>query len=82
MIDQLYPNPLTGLTFYVLMSGERYGRTNQIEIYAIDGKLVYSTTIPSKEKLRVDLNQQLPTGMYLVRIKNEIGNKTFKLIAE
>ena len=69
----IYPNPAND-QLWIQWSGN----TAQLNIYALSGQLVYSTTYKGES---VDISQ-LETGIYLVQLSGEEGAYTTKLIKQ
>ncbi|WP_411768350.1 endonuclease [Winogradskyella sp. A3E31] len=67
---QLYPNPANGTLFVSGLESDF-----DVDIFSTDGKLVYSE---KAVKNKISLN--LTPGMYLVKIANESGASTKKII--
>jgi len=74
----LYPNPTRG-SFTI--TGMDLDQDAQVEIYSIIGQQVYSTKLRGQSNIEIiDFNAS--SGVYLVKLKTNQGEKTFKLIKE
>jgi hypothetical protein len=74
----LYPNPTRG-SFRI--SGTDLGQDAQVEIYSIIGQQVYAKKLRGQSSIEItDFNAS--SGVYLVKLKTNQGEKTFKLIKE
>jgi len=74
----LYPNPTRG-SFRI--SGMDLGQEAQLEIYNMIGQQVYTAKSSGQSTLEIaDFNGT--TGVYLVKLKTNQGEKTFKLIKD
>jgi hypothetical protein len=72
----LYPNPTRG-SFRI--SGMDLDQDAQVEIYTIIGQQVYTTKLRGQSSIEItDFNAS--SGVYLVKLKTNQGEKTFKLI--
>jgi len=70
----IYPNPTDGMIY---LEGELKG-DERIEIYSLDGKLIFNASLTENE-----LNlSSLEKGMYLVKIANGNASRVCKLIME
>ena len=67
----VYPNPASE---YLIVSG--LDGSSRVEIYTITGQLVQSQDFENEIQLNLDLN----TGMYLVKVTNGIQSTTKKII--
>ena len=71
----IYPNPTTGkLVINKLKEG------TGIEVYNSLGMIIYKTKLEGRE-LEIDLSEQ-SNGLYFIKIKNETGTTTNKIIKE
>ena len=68
----LYPNPSSEV-FYVKGLQE----DSQIKIYDFNGRSILATTINNNQSVNVS---QIPSGIYLVNIKNNLGETVKKLV--
>ena len=77
---KLYPNPILGNESITLEGAFNNERIN-LEVFDYTGKLVHAKTVSSYEnKLITSLaDQVLPTGFYLVQLKGERLNRTYKV---
>jgi hypothetical protein len=74
----LYPNPTKG-NFSI--SGIDSGQDTEVKIYNIIGQQVYTAKSSGQSTLEItDFNAS--TGVYLVKLKTNQGEKTFKLIKD
>ncbi|MBZ9651618.1 T9SS type A sorting domain-containing protein [Psychroflexus montanilacus] len=74
----LYPNPTQG-NFSI--SGRDLEQGTELEIYNMIGQQVYKKSLTGQSTIEVtDFNAT--TGIYLVKLKTNQGEKTFKLIKE
>ncbi|MBZ9652523.1 T9SS type A sorting domain-containing protein [Psychroflexus montanilacus] len=74
----LYPNPTQG-NFSI--SGRDLEQGAELEIYNMIGQQVYKSSLKGQSTIEVtDFNAT--TGIYLVKLKTNQGEKTFKLIKE
>jgi hypothetical protein len=74
----LYPNPTRG-SFRI--SGMDLGQDAKVEIYSIIGRQVYAKKLKGQSSIEItDFNAS--SGVYLVKLKTNQGEKTFKLIKE
>jgi hypothetical protein len=74
----LYPNPSHGGSFTILLPGST--ETAFVTIYDILGRTVYQKNTQGSN--RIQINSQLKTGVYMVRIKSDAGSFTKKLIVK
>lgn len=76
----LFPNPSNG-NFTIATKG--INGVVDIKVYAIDGKLVYSSSDKNENsKFNLNLNSQLQAGMYLAVVKADGVEKTMKFVVE
>jgi hypothetical protein len=74
----LYPNPTKG-NFSI--SGIDSGQDTEVKIYNLIGQQVYTAKLSGQSTIEVaDFNGT--TGVYLVKLKTNQGEKTFKLIKD
>ena len=74
----LYPNPTRG-SFRI--SGMDLGQKAQVEIYNMIGQQVYTAKLSGQSTIEIaDFNGT--TGVYLVKLNTNQGEKTFKLIKD
>jgi len=74
----LYPNPSDGGRFMIILPGS--GENAVVSIYDILGKRVYEKNAQGSNTIQI--NSQLRTGVYMVRIKSSAGSFTKKLIVK
>ncbi len=72
----VYPNPTSGK---VVIDG--VGLYPSVSVYNCLGQEVVRSFVPQDDKMMVDLSG-LPSGVYLVNLVGEDGNKTVKVIKE
>jgi len=70
----LFPNPVANRELYINSTNNS---TKQIEIYSLNGKLVYKKNIVFNEVIKLT---NLIAGLYLIKIKEEGKIETHKLI--
>ena len=74
----LYPNPTQG-SFRI--SGIDSGQDAEVKIYNLIGQQVYTSKLSGQSSIEItDFNGT--TGIYLVKLKTNQGEKTFKLIKD
>lgn len=73
---ELYPNPSTGM-FSIQMPTDIQYKSATLEILNTEGQLVYAAESKNKEK--VDLNLQLPDGLYVLSIKTDTRSYLSKI---
>jgi len=71
-ILSLYPNP-TSNAFYI----EGLQEDTQVAIYDVNGRAILTTTVYNNQSINIS---QIPSGMYLVNIKNNTGDTVKKLV--
>jgi PKD repeat protein len=72
---KLYPNPNNG-EFYISSNAS----INNVEVYDLLGKNIYSSNVVKTNNLKLDLNNE-PNGIYFVKVSDVLNNlKTFKII--
>ena len=65
------PNPNTG-HFNLMFTGESYNVTKEVQVIAIDGRIVHQVTIPKKTyRYSFDL-KHLSSGIYMVKEQNNL----------
>lgn len=77
----VHPNPSNGL---VNVTSAKAANKMNVQVYTLVGKKVYENTyeqIKAEQVTPLDL-QHLDAGIYLIRVSDEIGNTTRKLIIE
>ena len=74
----LYPNPTKG-SFRI--SGANLGEDAKIEIYNMIGQQVYKTNLKNQSTTEIT-NFNGSAGVYLVKLKTNQGERTFKLIKQ
>ena len=73
----VYPNPLSGGSAQLRLSGFEAGA--QVQITDTQGQVVYRQT---HDQGQIQLTQRLPRGLYLVRVSDARGSLTEKLLVE
>lgn len=76
----IYPNPVTDAFYFQIQS--EIGQTLKIEIYSIDGKIVFKETINYSAHVNQIQVNTLPKGIYLCRIMNGRTYETAKFIKQ
>lgn len=76
---EFFPNPSNG-NFVITIPKEIKNSDAIVEIFAIDGKTVYASTIKNTDEL--SLNLEIPNGIYIVSIKSDLQNYISKLVIE
>ena len=74
----LYPNPSNGGRFMILLPGSTENAV--VSIYDIQGRMVYKKNAQGSNTIQI--NSQLKTGLYMVRINSNAGSFTKKLIVK
>ncbi|MBY0425248.1 MAG: T9SS type A sorting domain-containing protein, partial [Cytophagales bacterium] len=74
----IYPNPNSGKFTVILSAKGEY----QISIVDMLGKIVHQEFADLEFGLGKEVQTQLPTGAYVVQIKNEIETKTERIVIE
>jgi hypothetical protein len=64
----IYPNPV-GVDRIVYFANST--NSGIVQVYGLDGKLIYSTSIKSSNK--VELPLEIPKGLYLMRVQDNTG---------
>ncbi len=75
------PNPFTNhLSLYadVAQNNEQLF----VQLTTIDGAVLLKSTLDFKRQMQIDLQQDLPSGMYLLELRNSTGRTIKKLIKE
>jgi subtilisin family serine protease len=78
---QLFPNPVNGNESFVLQFGAMQ-ETALLEIYAVDGQLIFSQQVKQGETSTMISSGLLISGMYLVRMSGEGFSKSQKLVVQ
>lgn len=73
----IYPNPSSNGTFQIAIRGNT--TPSAVEIYAADGRLIYSETIQTHSPLN-EIHLDLSNGLYNVLLRTQSGTKTHKLL--
>ena len=66
---KLYPNPLTGHSLNI--EGVKGGES--ISIFDMTGRLVFSQKLQNAENQRINLNEQVSKGSYIVKVTGRTG---------
>lgn len=77
----VHPNPSNGL---VNLTSVRAANKMNVQVFTLVGKKVYESTyeqLKAEQVTRLDL-RHLDAGIYLIRLSDEMGNTTRKLIIE
>lgn len=74
----LFPNPTSDLVNIQLNNKQQ---NNVIELIDIKGKVIFSVTSIGKEFVTIN-TQSFANGVYMVRLRNELGQKNMKLIIQ
>ncbi|MDR1180701.1 MAG: T9SS type A sorting domain-containing protein [Bacteroidales bacterium] len=74
-IKLLYPNPTTGK----LTIDNEQSKIENVEIFDVMGKMQKATTNKQNGEITIDISH-FPVGVYLVKIKTEVGITTQKII--
>lgn len=69
----LYPNPFSNELYLSNLSNEK----SQIEIYNLEGKSVYSTSISG---MKAVLSLELQVGLYFIHVSNENGSAVKRIV--
>ncbi len=76
----LYPNPVIDNYLY-LSTPQLFGHELDIRINDMLGRQIQSTPVTvTGNKLRVDFQESLPKGIYMLTVESNIGNQTFRFI--
>lgn len=71
---KMYPNPaVDNLTLF-----SEGSPISEFEVWNLQGQLAHRAMNLNREKIRFSTNQ-LPAGVYFVKVRNELGLQTFKL---
>jgi len=76
---RLYPNPLTQNGDLTIDFGEKLEKAN-LEIFDINGKMVYSRSIENASKMNLMTNGVLNKGFYLVKVSDNQSTYNQKLM--
>ncbi|RRO25102.1 T9SS type A sorting domain-containing protein [Flavobacteriaceae bacterium 14752] len=79
---RLYPNPVRDNQF-IISSQQLIGQSVNIDIVNLTGQLIYSDVVDNANKdIRIQPNQQLSTGVYIVKISTSDTEMSRKIIVE
>jgi hypothetical protein len=73
--SKIYPNPITGMSFTVLLNEQKAGKDN-IVLTDLQGTTIQSTTVTvaaGSQTATVNLTTKLAQGMYIVKVTDEDG---------
>jgi len=76
---QIFPNPTNNGQFSINNLQFTTGKNYELAIYNMVGEIVFQTAVNSKQEI-INLNQ--PNGIYFLKIKNDEGVVTKKLIIQ
>lgn len=76
---EVYPNPSKG--YLKVKASNLKIEINNIEINSTDGKLISKHTVNTEKEATLDI-RTLPAGVYLLKLKTEIGDRIEKIIVE
>ena len=71
----IYPNPTNGSIFISFPSNDS---NSEITVYDLQGQVIYKKDHSNVSQINIDLD--IPQGIYFVNIKSNNGTKTMKLI--
>jgi len=74
----VYPNPTTGL---ISISVNGLNANADLNIYTLEGQVVYTEKVNGNSVIKCDLSN-LPKGVYVVRMNNEMTNLITKLVIQ
>jgi hypothetical protein len=75
---QLFPNPVKGSTFYIVIPGLQPGGQATVTVRDIGGKVLMTTQLTGSGPIQ----HHLPSGVYFVTILSGRMNTTKKLVVE
>lgn len=75
---KVYPNPSNG-KFILEVGNENIGIDDAIEIYTINGQLIYSKSDVKKYN---EIALEVSKGIYLLKLKSAVSNRYIKMIVE
>ena len=74
----IFPNPSKGDFIIHLPDDHSY---NTLEILNIDGRIIYTKTIDRNiASVAIELNPNLPKGLYLIKLKEKDSYLTKKIV--
>lgn len=72
-MSTVYPNPITGHQLFIQMNDA--SQAAKIELQDMTGRLLELVDVKNELKtIRIDMNEALPNGIYIYRVKDEKGN--------
>jgi hypothetical protein len=78
----VYPNPIEDNQF-TISSQQILGQNVNVDIINLSGQLIYSNIIDSaSQNIRIQPKQQLPTGIYIVKISTNDAEMSSKIIVK
>ncbi len=75
----IQPNPSTGM--FTLFLKQALGSDGQLELFTIDGQVVYSQRINSRLR-RIEVELNIASGMYLLRLQTLKETATLKIVIQ
>ena len=72
----LFPNPVVDVLNISFTNPEE---TNSIELFTVEGKLLSSQTVSSSALSKLDMGKY-SSGTYLLKVKNKLSSKSFRII--
>ncbi len=81
-LHKVFPNPVTNNEFFVELNNEFSGNCN-IQVVSSTGQVILKqivNQVENKKTIRVNLGNNLPSGVYHVILSDEKGNKTTRHI--
>jgi hypothetical protein len=74
----VYPNPATDGTFKVYLSEGNISRNRTLELFSIEGKLIYRTKLT---EIETEINPgRIKSGFYFVKVSSEKSTQTKKIM--
>lgn len=75
----VYPNPTSGSVF--VENGHKNSGSVKVEVYAINGQLVYNKTFDGKQLVEIEL-RHLPDGIYNIRVASDNGSSIQRIVKQ